>query len=107
MENRILLSGIAALIAVVVLSIAACKHETDMPGPVKPEAFNSIVEFKTWLASASPNTISKPCEVRLNVPNLGGSGEPTVKEVLTANPNKYVNLIVSGSTFTSIWKRSV
>jgi hypothetical protein len=66
------------------------------------QTFTSIPAFKTWLDSQSANTASSPYNVKLNVSDLGGP--PTINSVLTSNTNanKYVNLDLSGSTFTSI-----
>jgi hypothetical protein len=78
------------------------------PGNVTPvngggdQTFTSIAAFKTWLDSQSTNTIASPYNVRINISNL--SGPPSLKSVLTSNTNKdkYVNIDLSGSTFTSI-----
>jgi len=98
------IAGFAAIIAAIVFSITACWREPESePGPIYPSAYNSIVEMKTMLSSRSANTVSTPYTVKLNVADLGGAnGIPTIKEVLHGNPNKYISLIMSGSTFTAI-----
>jgi hypothetical protein len=63
--------------------------------------FTSIPEFQTWLNSQSANNASSPYNVKLNVSGLG-SNAASLGNVLRANANKYVNLDLSGSTFTSL-----
>jgi len=66
--------------------------------------FNNIPDFRAWLASMPSNTKDTPYIVKLNLSSLGGayntSGSAGYE--LIANSTKYVNLDLSGSTFTSI-----
>jgi hypothetical protein len=61
------------------------------------ETFSNVFRFATWLNARSANTADKPYTVELNVRDLRG-----IEEVLRENENKYINLDLSGSTFTSI-----
>ena len=60
-------------------------------------AFTSIDELGKWLSAQPANTADKPYTITLNVPDLTG-----VRDTLNTNKTKYVNLDLSGSTFTSI-----
>jgi hypothetical protein len=59
--------------------------------------FTSVSDFKEWLLSQTDNTASTPYNAKLNLKSLTG-----IKTVLNNAPQKYVNLDLSGSTFTSI-----
>jgi len=61
----------------------------------------SIAELESFLLSQPVNTT---CNIKLNVSDLGGASYTagSVGSVFYANKNKYVNLDLSGSTFTSI-----
>jgi hypothetical protein len=70
------------------------------------QTFTSIAAFKTWLDSQSTNTATNPYYVKINISSLGGSYDisGSLGSVLysSSNRDKYVNLDLSGSTFTSI-----
>jgi len=72
-------------------------------GTISP-AFTSIADFKTWLAGKPANTANTAYNVNLNVSDLGGNSftDGSVGKALRDNSTKYVNLDLSGSTFTSI-----
>jgi hypothetical protein len=58
--------------------------------------FTSVAEFGSWFKSQPANSASSPYNVKLNVSSLSDIGT-----ALWLN-NRYVNLDLSGSTFTSI-----
>ena len=60
--------------------------------------FTDIEAFRVWLADQPANTINKPYPVALKLSSL----TTDLRAVLQNEPNKYVNLDFSGSTFTSI-----
>jgi len=66
-------------------------------------AFTSPTDFSTWLATRGANTAATPYTVKLDVSNLGGdsSANGSVGNALNTNNSKYVNLDLSGSTFTA------
>jgi transglutaminase/protease-like cytokinesis protein 3 len=67
------------------------------------ESFTSIAAFKTWLDAQPANNAADPYIVKLNVSDLGGgsNADGSVGKALRDNSTKYVNLDLSGSTFTS------
>ena len=74
------------------------------PGVVTPvETFTSVASMATWLKAQSDNTVDTPYGVKLNVNKLGGpsSKSGSTGAALIANNTKYVNLDLSGSTFTT------
>ncbi|GBU29344.1 hypothetical protein R84B8_02908 [Treponema sp. R8-4-B8] len=64
--------------------------------------FDSIEAFANWLDGQQENDATTPYIVKLNVGALGGNKTKSVFEALLDNDTKYVNLDLSGSTFTSI-----
>jgi hypothetical protein len=68
--------------------------------------FNSISAFKTWLDAQSVNTAATAYSVKVNIADLGGTvydtGSLGTALYTNRSPAKYVNLDLSGSTFTSI-----
>jgi type IV pilus biogenesis protein CpaD/CtpE len=66
--------------------------------------FNTITAFKTWLDAQPVNTVAVPYAVALNVANLGGAYKTSgsVGAALYDNLDKYIDLDLSSSTFTSI-----
>jgi len=70
--------------------------------------FTSIAAFKTWLDAQPANTAATAYNVKLNVNDLGGSSSTagSAGYALSANPTKYVNLDLSGSTITGIGYRA-
>jgi len=65
--------------------------------------FNSIDGLNTYLQGNPDNTAITPYTVALNVSDLGGNSyNGSVGYMLAQNPNKYINLDLSGSTFTTI-----
>jgi len=67
-------------------------------------SFTSIEAFGTWLGNQPDNSASTAYTVKLNVSALGGdySTDGSTGKALKDNETKYVNLDLSGSTFTSI-----
>ena len=59
--------------------------------------FTTVSAMSTWLGSQAANSPVTPYIVKLNVSSLSGAGA-----ALRSNPNKYVFLDLSGSTFTTI-----
>jgi hypothetical protein len=123
MKNACKLTGIAAIFAIA-LTLALPLTLTGCPQPASggggrtnddSYTFDNIADFKAWLDKQPANNASKPYNVKLNVSDLGGyfydSG--SAGNALYTNTNKYVNLDLSGSTFTSIgesafsWCRSL
>jgi hypothetical protein len=73
----------------------------------KPPVFDSIPAFASWLNGKPPNNDNpeKPYNVKLNISSFdGGVSTPTSLGymLVVTNPNKYVNLDLSGSNITSI-----
>jgi len=67
--------------------------------------FTSIASFTTWLNVQPDNTVATTYNVKLNVSNLGSSYDSeSVRNTLLANATKYVNLDLSNSTITGIYK---
>jgi len=68
------------------------------------DAFTSIAALITWLVAQPANTKTTAYNVKLNVGNLNGDYNTagSAGNTLYTNKNKYVNLNLSGSTFTSI-----
>jgi len=66
--------------------------------------FTSIAAFKAWLDAQPTNTVGTAYNVKLNVSDLGGSYDTTgsAGNALFTNDKKYINIDLSGSTFTSI-----
>jgi len=60
--------------------------------------------MEAWLSKQSANSATSPYTVKMNVSSLGGSSDyyGTAGRALRDNSTKYVNLDLSGSTFTSI-----
>jgi len=67
--------------------------------------FTDIAAFKTWLDAQPNNTVETAYNVKLNISDLSGSSETpgSAGNALYANTNKYVNLDLSGSTFTALF----
>jgi len=79
------------------------------PGAVTPVEnvggpFTSIADMAAWLSAQPINTPASAHTVKLNVSDLGGYAgiSGSAGYVLIANDTKYVNLDLSGSTFTDI-----
>ncbi|MDR2575673.1 MAG: leucine-rich repeat domain-containing protein [Treponema sp.] len=74
--------------------------------PSKPDAtFTSIKAMGTWLSAQPDNTTATAYTVKLNVDDLGSyniGGSLNSELLLAINKNKFINLDLSGSTFTSI-----
>jgi hypothetical protein len=66
-------------------------NESDISG------FTTIAAFETWLFTQPANTTDTAYTVALNVSDIS-----TLRATLNNNANKYVNIDLSGSTFTSI-----
>jgi hypothetical protein len=66
--------------------------------------FNNIPDFTAFLAALPANTAANPYTIKLNVSDLGGSYSTSgsLGNALYTNNAKYVDLDLSGSTFTSI-----
>jgi len=71
--------------------------------------FYSIPEMKAWLDEQPNNNENKPYKIKLIVSDLIGSSDNgfydqpgSAGNALFTNPNKYVSLDLSGSTFTEI-----
>jgi len=66
--------------------------------------FTSIAAFKAWLDKQPANSAAAAYNVKLNVSDLGGDFNTagSAGNALYTNASKYVNLDLSGSTFTSI-----
>jgi hypothetical protein len=64
--------------------------------------FVSIQAFKEWLSSRPANTAATPYNVKVNIADLGGDHNTSGSLGNALNSAKYVNLDLSGSTFTSI-----
>jgi uncharacterized repeat protein (TIGR02543 family) len=66
--------------------------------------FTSITDIASYLATLPANTAATPYALVVNISSLGGSYNTngSLGYVLRANNTKYVNLDLSGSTFTSI-----
>jgi len=84
------------IIFIVVITLSACN--------LNAVTFNSINEFEKWLSAQSDNTVDTPYAVKLNISSLNGGFQSTgsLGSVLNNNKDKYVNLDLSGSTFTLI-----
>jgi len=69
-----------------------------------PIFFNSIADLDTYLKGRPANTAATPYSVALNVADLGSysSTVGSLGYVLQQNKTKYVDLDLSGSTFTSL-----
>jgi hypothetical protein len=74
--------------------------------PSSVVTFTTIAEFKAWLDSQPDNSKAKPYKVKINISDLNGSynragslGSVFVNKI---NANKYVDLDLSDSTFTSM-----
>jgi len=61
--------------------------------------FTGIEEFNTWLVAQPDNTVATAYKVKLNVSDFGTY---TQGQTLRTNTTKYINLDLSGSTFTSM-----
>jgi hypothetical protein len=114
MKNILKLIGVAALVAVIGFTMIGCNNGTGGGGPSKPSTstppppppppgYNTIDDFKTWLDEQPDNTAETPYDVKVNISNLGGASNTagSLGKVLR-DSTKYVNLDLSGSTFTSI-----
>jgi hypothetical protein len=64
--------------------------------------FTSIDDMKTWLAAQPVNTIDTPYTVKLNVAVLLGDNGRDLHFWDVVSPERYLNLDLSGSTFTSM-----
>jgi len=90
---------------------AACavsvSAQTSPPVSTIP-TFTSVDDMATWLSNQTANSAASPYTVKLNVSSLGGSSYTygTAGRALRDNSTKYVNLDLSGSTFTSIEKEA-
>jgi len=111
--------GAPVFVLAIVLVLAGCPSPTGSgdgggtgaPGsgggsdvPVVDKVFNNIPEFASWLATMPSNSPETAYNVRLNVASLGGSVNTSgsVGNALNNNSYRYINLDLSGSTFTSI-----
>jgi len=111
MKNTIKLFGIAALVAAIGLSMAACPTPSSNGGdntgtktPPPDPTYTSISGFAEWLAAKPANDAATAYTVKLNVSNLGGGAATagSVGKALRDNNTKYVNLDLSGSTISTI-----
>jgi hypothetical protein len=59
--------------------------------------FTTIADLGTWLSNKSANTAATAYKIALNVDDIS-----TIRTTLNSATNKYVNIDLSGSTFTSI-----
>jgi hypothetical protein len=68
------------------------------------QTFTSIDAFKAWLDKQPDNNAGSAYNVRINISDLGGNRgvSGSLGAVLKSNEEKYVNLDLSGSRFTSI-----
>jgi len=64
---------------------------------VEAPGFLSVADMAAWLSAQGDNSVDKPYTVKLNVSDIAGT-----VDVIRANNTKYVNLDISGSTFTFI-----
>jgi hypothetical protein len=102
--------GVAAGSAIItVKTVDGSKTETCVvtvtaSGGGDNQTFTTIAAFKAWLDAQPTNTKTTAYTVKLSVGDLGGdfSNPESVGGALYTNNNKYVNLDLSGSTFTSI-----
>ena len=63
---------------------------------------HSIEELEVYLSNQPNNTSQNPYTIFVNLDIVSLDYTTGIYDTLTANPNKYVNLDFSGSTFTSI-----
>jgi hypothetical protein len=74
--------------------------------PPPAGGFTTIAAFKTWLDAQPANTAAAPYSVKVNIADLGGQYDTagSLGNALFTNrsPAKYINLDLSGSTFTAI-----
>jgi hypothetical protein len=80
-------------------SVAALAEKRNEGGAGFP--FTSVSDFKEWLSRQPDNAASAPYNAKLNLKSLTG-----LMNVLKDAPQKYVNLDLSGSTFTSIGRNA-
>jgi len=71
---------------------------------INPPTFTTIADFKDWLDAKPTNTAATAYPVKLNVSALGGNYNTngSLGYMLGNISSKYINLDLSGSTFTSI-----
>jgi hypothetical protein len=73
------------------------------PGPGGDNTFTSIAAMEAWLKAQPHNSASSSYTVKLNVSSLGGNAGTSGSAGYAISSNyKYVNLDLSGSTFTTI-----
>ena len=96
---------VMVVLAVIVLAITGCPEPKPDPKP-EPQipTFTAVADLGVWLTSQPTNTAGTPYTVKVNVNDLGGSSytSGSIGDALKASNTKYVNLDISGSTFTSI-----
>jgi hypothetical protein len=106
------LFGIIALVAVIGFSFACSDGNNGTGGTgggggnttQQIPTFTTISDFATWLkAQPNNNTNPNPYKVKLILDDLGGPRitNGSVGSTLYDNPNKYISIDFSGSTFTS------
>jgi uncharacterized protein YjdB len=104
-----LVTGVAAGTATITVTTvdgsktATCNVTVSAPAPAIP-TFTTISAFKAWLDAQASNTKTTAYNVALNVSDLGSDSytSGSAGKALRDNLNKYVNLDLTGSTFTSI-----
>jgi hypothetical protein len=103
------LAVIAAIVFCTVLLLTACGgggggDDGDDNKGKPPVTFNDVVDFALWLNEQPKNTPQTPYNVKVNVSDLGGVSTTvgSLGNVLYTNLTKYVNLDLSGSTFTTM-----
>jgi len=81
---------------------ASCNVTVTSSAPAN--TFTTIADMAAWLSNQPANSAASPYAVKLNVSDLGGrSGiSGSAGKALIDNSDKYVNLDLSGSTFTGI-----
>jgi hypothetical protein len=119
MKKSIMLLALAALVAGGVFAqrvgdtgqflgqtytVQAVSGDTVTLRKAQGTTFTSIADFRTWLNSQLITNPASPYNVKINISNLGGDRltSGSLGNALLNNSNKYVNLDLSGSTFTSI-----
>jgi uncharacterized repeat protein (TIGR02543 family) len=80
------------------------KYQVNIPFTVVTRIFTDVDAFGTWLDAQKTNTPATAYDVKLNVSDFSGSAYTvgSVGYLLRQNSTKYVDIDLSGSTFTSI-----
>jgi hypothetical protein len=106
--------AIALVFALTALTLTNCSQTTSGDsggvgsGDYSLQTFTSISEFEAWLDKQPPTSAAKPYNVKLNVSDLGGTSSTSgsVGSALSSKYYRYVNLDLSGSTFTIIYAKA-